>query len=55
MSAGAMEKAQVAIASPNHALLDPVFYATEVHWAKLWDLNQLKEGELTKETLGRNK
>ena len=53
MSAGSHEKRNALQAMPGYALSNPIHYATEIHWAKLWDLNQLKAGELTKETFGK--
>ena len=52
MSAGHIERRLAKAATEDYAFKYPVFYAKEVHWAKLWDLNQLKPGELTKETVG---
>jgi len=53
MSAGTREKIQILNAEKKFSINNPVFYANEIHWAKLWDLNQLKPGELTKETMGK--
>jgi len=37
----------------GYANLYRIYYANEVHWAKLWSLNQIKDGQLTKETTGK--
>ncbi len=55
MSAGSTERKLSTGATASTARKQPVFHATEVHWAKLWDLNQLRPGQLTKETMGGRK
>lgn len=55
MSAGHAERRFARSVEPESAVDHPVFYAQEIHWAKMWDLNQLKPDELTKETLGRSR
>lgn len=55
MSAGSMERQAALTALPGVASHQPVMYANEIHWAKMWDLNQVRPGQLTNESLGERK
>lgn len=51
VSAGTVEK-RLAGRKSGRRTPPAVIFASEVHWAKLWDLNQLRPGKLTRESPG---
>lgn len=52
MGAGSIEKNMIKECQVGYAKERSVRHANEIHWAKLWDLNQFKRGQPMRETPG---